>query len=307
MGFHDDPNGTARAPACAWSPARPDACLPGTGFDEPRATSAALAPVLPIRPRGREVDGAPLFCLAGEAGLAWHYADLVTALDPRTPIYGLQALTGATAPRTVREAAARYVAEIRRIAPHGPYQLLGWSAGGFVAHEIAVTLRAAGEPVRVVLLDTDPAARTAGLPAAWSAGEYVHQVADLLGVGTDTRALSADAAAADVVAALAGTVELDGTDLDRLAAASHGALRMVAGHRPSVLPGELTVCVAGRDRDGTDRPDPAAAVRHWRPYVTGPVTGLVFDVEPGELTAPEIVAEIVGALDTATITASTSR
>ncbi|MFE6920629.1 thioesterase domain-containing protein [Nocardia sp. NPDC057663] len=243
--------------------------------------------------------------MAGEAGLAWNYAGLVAHVDPRVPIYGLQAPVD-PAPRTIREYAARYVAEIRSIAPHGPCQLLGWSVGGFVAHEIAVLLRAAGDDVRVVLLDADPAAHRAVPPQRLSAGEFVARFGPLLGVETDTAELTADQTAAVVTAALAGTVELTGADLDRIADAADTAARMVAGHRPALLAGDLTVCVAGREPGGDDRPNPEVVVRNWRPYVEGAVTGLVLDAAPDELTAPEGLAEIARVLGMATAT-STAR
>ncbi|MGW6727442.1 thioesterase domain-containing protein [Nocardia sp. NPDC055029] len=304
MSIHADSSGTVPDPACAWSPDRPDACPALSAVDGGRAGSSALSVVLPIRPRTASADGAPLFCVAGEAGLAWNYAGLVTHIDPRVPIYGLQA-TVAPTPRTIRDYAARYVAEIRRIAPHGPYQLLGWSAGGFVAHEIAVLLRAAGDHVRVVLLDTDPAARGAVAPQRLSAGRFVARFGPLLGVETGTAELSADETAAIVTAALAGTVELTGAELDRIADAADTTARMVAGHRPSLLPGDLTVCVAGRTPDGEDRPNPEVAVGNWRPYVEGEVTGIVLDAAPDELTAPELLPEIARVLGTATATSTT--
>lgn len=40
-----------------------------------------------------------------------------------------------------------YVATVRRIQPHGPYHLLGYSLGGTVAHAMAAALTAAGEQV----------------------------------------------------------------------------------------------------------------------------------------------------------------
>ncbi|MGW6424650.1 thioesterase domain-containing protein [Nocardia sp. NPDC055053] len=297
MSIHADSSGTGPDPACAWSPDRPDACPAVSAVDGGSAGSSALSVVLPIRPRTASVDGAPLFCVAGEAGLAWNYAGLVTHIDPRVPIYGLQA-PDAPAPRTIREYAARYVAEIRRIAPHGPYQLLGWSAGGFVAHEIAVLLRAVGDHVRVVLLDADPGGNRAVPPQRLSAGIYVARFGPLLGVETETADLTADETAAVVTAALAGTVELTGADLDRLAAAADTVARMVAGHRPSLTTGDLTVCVAGRASDGAHRPDPEEAVRNWKPHVEGTITGYVLDAAPDELTAPESLPEIARILGT---------
>jgi pimeloyl-ACP methyl ester carboxylesterase len=277
--------------ARGWTAGRPDSCSVESAGDEP-VESAAAAIVLPIRPRTTHVDGAPLFCLAGEAVLAWNYAGLVAHIDPRVPIYGLQV---STEPRTIRDYAARYLAEIRRIAPHGPYQLLGWSAGGFVAHEVAVRLRAAGERVRVVVLGTDPEAPApAPLPA--------DRVALLLGAAASafdgaTNQTSDDTVAA-INAAMAGTIDVTGDDLDRLADLSATAARMVSGHRPSWLPGDLTVGIPGREPGGTDRLDPGATVRRWRPYVEGAVTGFVLDATSDELTAPDVLPEIARILAT---------
>ncbi|MEV4151517.1 thioesterase domain-containing protein [Nocardia salmonicida] len=289
MSTRDDPAATP----CRLTADRPDPCSAEPAVDG-RAESAATALVLPIRPRTASVDGAPLFCLAGEAVLAWNYVDLVAHLDARVPIYGLQA---SPEPRTIREYATRYLAEIRRIAPHGPYQLLGWSAGGFVAHEVAVRLRAAGERVRVVLLATDPAAPA---PAPLSADRFAAQ----FGTDIDIPAFGPPAAAID--AALAGTLDLTDSDLDRFADVSLAAAGMVTGHRPSWLPGDLTVCVAGREPDGTDRLDPGATVRDWRPYVEGAITGYVLDATPDELTAPDLLPEIARILAATPISARTT-
>jgi thioesterase domain-containing protein len=50
-----------------------------------------------------------------------------------------------------------YLSFIRRIQPHGPYNLLGWSFGGLVAHVIATQLQSLGEEVALLaLLDSYP-------------------------------------------------------------------------------------------------------------------------------------------------------
>src|SRR5439155_490607 len=72
--------------------------------------------------------------------------------------YALQAAgadPGTTPLRTVEELADSYLAALRKVQPHGPYALGGWSFGGFVAFEMARRLRASGEEVaQPVLLDT---------------------------------------------------------------------------------------------------------------------------------------------------------
>ena len=56
--------------------------------------------------------------------------------------------------------AADYLRLIREIQPNRPYNLLGWSFGGLVAHAIATQLQAMGEEVSILaLLDSYPAVR----------------------------------------------------------------------------------------------------------------------------------------------------
>ncbi|GAB6974641.1 hypothetical protein JCM16408A_53960 [Methylobacterium phyllosphaerae] len=53
--------------------------------------------------------------------------------------------------------ASTYVAEIRKIRPKGPYNLLGWSFGGYVAFEMANMMNSMSERVnKLILLDAHP-------------------------------------------------------------------------------------------------------------------------------------------------------
>ncbi|GAA1965042.1 non-ribosomal peptide synthetase [Kitasatospora viridis] len=108
--------------------------------------------LLPIRVGG---DRPALFCVHPVNGLAWCYAGLAGLLPPGTPVFGLQAVDGpadAPLPGSVREMAEAYVERIRAVQPHGPYQLLGWSFGGNVAHAMATLLQRAGERVSLLAL-----------------------------------------------------------------------------------------------------------------------------------------------------------
>src|SRR5215204_4219302 len=50
-----------------------------------------------------------------------------------------------------------YLSIIRKIQPAGPYNLLGWSFGGLVAHAIATHLQSMGEEVALLaMLDSYP-------------------------------------------------------------------------------------------------------------------------------------------------------
>ena len=76
-------------------------------------------------------------------------------------VYGLEPFGNDRCPTlltTIPEMAAYYVDRIREACPSGPYLLGGMCAGGTIAFEMAMQLRAAGKPVGLVaLLDASDA------------------------------------------------------------------------------------------------------------------------------------------------------
>ncbi len=132
-----------------------------------RQRGEAASCIVPIRPRGA---GRPLVLFHPVGGNLFCYREIVNGLgggadggdgsggaDGR-PIYGIQAvgLDGREAPFThVEDMAERYVAELLRLDPAGPYHLAGWSSGGVIAYEVARQLRARGaEVASLALVDT---------------------------------------------------------------------------------------------------------------------------------------------------------
>lgn len=113
------------------------------------------APLVPIRAGG---DRAPLFFVHAVGGNVLNYRALADALPRDRPVHGLQAvgLDGRTPPlERIEDMATRYVAELRRVQPAGPYHLAGGSMGGMVAYEMARQLVAAGDVVGLLaLIDT---------------------------------------------------------------------------------------------------------------------------------------------------------
>jgi thioesterase domain-containing protein len=91
----------------------------------------------------------------GAGGTVLMYRDLARHLGDDQPFYGLQSqgLDGSCPPLTdVREMAAVYVKEIRRVQPHGPYFIAGYCMGGTVAFEVAQQLRELGEPIALLAM-----------------------------------------------------------------------------------------------------------------------------------------------------------
>lgn len=117
--------------------------------------AVSWSPLVAIQPQGSK---APLFCIHGAGGNVLMYRELLPHLDPDQPIYGLQAvgLDGMEAPLSkLEEIAAIYLQEIRTVQPEGPYFLLGLSAGGVIAFEMAQILRQQGQEVALLgLIDS---------------------------------------------------------------------------------------------------------------------------------------------------------
>ncbi len=119
--------------------------------------SASPSSLVPIQPAGSRP---PFFSVHPAGGDVLCFAALARRLGPDQPFYGFQSrglTAGATVDLRIEEMAAHYIEEMRRVQPHGPYRLGGWSLGGVVAFEMAVQLRDLGEEVALLaILDSVP-------------------------------------------------------------------------------------------------------------------------------------------------------
>nr|VFK79808.1 MAG: hydroxymethylglutaryl-CoA synthase [Candidatus Kentron sp. SD] len=101
----------------------------------------------------------PLFCIHPIGGGIFCYRELADCLGKDQPMYGIQSVgfEGKEAPLTdIGTMAVRYVEEITRAWPEGPYHLYGWSFGGIVAFETARLLRSDNREVALVALGDSP-------------------------------------------------------------------------------------------------------------------------------------------------------
>ncbi len=248
-----------------------------TGIDE------ALQVLVPLR----DGTGAPLFCVHPAAGLSWAYAPLAQRIGGDRPVYGLQlpTLSGGPAPESVTALAQRYVEEIRRIQPHGPYHLLGWSLGGVVAHAVAVELRRGGERVdTLALLDSHLSVRGAG-----SVG--IRDMLRDLGVPFDAEQEPTYEQASELLdAALGGDTGLTAAHLERIHRGSAAALRAARRHGPATFDGDVLFFTAVRSAA------PVAAVAAWHNVVSGEIHQYRIDCDHHEMVSPHAVEAIVQVL-----------
>jgi thioesterase domain-containing protein/acyl carrier protein len=120
-------------------------------IEEQAATGAPASSVVPMQPNG---SLPPLFCIHPADRSVMGYVNLVRHLGPDQPVYGLRDL-GDDLARPVAQIAAEHLGAIRAVQPKGPYQLVGWSFGGYVAYEMAMQLQRRGEEVAFLgMLDT---------------------------------------------------------------------------------------------------------------------------------------------------------
>ncbi len=125
--------------------------LQSLGVTVSRAVEKTENLVTAIHPNGSKP---PLFFMSASTADAFIFSGLGKGLGEDQPLYGLTPykLDVHAQPDQVAYLAARYLQEIKRIKPHGPYLLGGNCSGGVVAFEIARTLMAAGEQVDYLLM-----------------------------------------------------------------------------------------------------------------------------------------------------------
>lgn len=113
--------------------------------------------VVPLCENGRKP---PLFVIHGVDGQIDRFYALIRHLDADQPVYGIlsQALMGERIALTrVEQLAEYYLRQVQAVQPRGPYCLLGYSFGGFVAFEMARQLELRGALVGIAgMIDTLP-------------------------------------------------------------------------------------------------------------------------------------------------------
>jgi acetoacetyl-CoA synthetase len=102
----------------------------------------------------------PIFMVPGAPGSILQLGPVAAAMTGDNPVYAIRPRgieEGETPCATLTEMAEYAVTQIKSFRPKGPYPLVGYSAGGLVAMEMAQRLTAAGDEVPLlVLLDTYP-------------------------------------------------------------------------------------------------------------------------------------------------------
>jgi len=111
--------------------------------------------LVPIKPSGNKP---PLYIVHGVGSTVSIYYSLAKYMEDDQPIYGFQpkGLDGIETPnKSLEEMASYYISLMIDQNPHGPYNISGYSFGGYVAYEMAQQLHAMGKKVgKLILFDT---------------------------------------------------------------------------------------------------------------------------------------------------------
>ncbi|WP_285415302.1 alpha/beta fold hydrolase, partial [Variovorax sp. efr-133-TYG-130] len=240
--------------------------------------------LIPIRATG---DIAPLFCIHPGGGLSWGYGSLIKYLGDNRPVYGLQA-RGYTdlslMPDSIEAMAADYLEEIRKIQPSGPYNLLGWSFGGYVAVEIARLASAqSGLDNQVVLLDT--------YPPHVNIFKTPNQQPDIdrldFPVERKTAYLHRERIRQGITFSAEKSIlsSLSKEHVERMTVVTKHNVSLLKDYKPEKITGSLLLFVA------TETPRlPSPEV--WLPYVKGQVNVYEIACHHGAMTDPEPMSEI---------------
>jgi thioesterase domain-containing protein/aryl carrier-like protein len=104
----------------------------------------------------------PIFCIHPAGGQVTAYLRLQSLLADEQPLFAIQSRASESLEReqpTLEAMAIDYATVIQGVRPTGPYRLLGWSLGGFIAHAIARELELRGELVeQIAMIDSRPIA-----------------------------------------------------------------------------------------------------------------------------------------------------
>ncbi|MGW6577270.1 amino acid adenylation domain-containing protein, partial [Streptomyces sp. NPDC054945] len=239
----------------------------------------AFDELLPIRTEGTRP---PFFCLHPADGVSWCYMPLARYASSDIPLYGLQdrGLQGADRlARSVGQMADRYVEQIRRVQPSGPYYLLGWSFGAVVGHEVAVRLRTAGEEVAaLVVLDQNPA-----VPDPNNG-----PLEDITEVPDDVLANVTEWVRRQAGGSLGATTEEEYGNIARVLINQREIQRR---HEQGRFDGDVLLVTA--DRESSAGPVTREA---WQPHVSGEIHQTGIDCAHHEMGTPENMAKVWSAV-----------
>jgi thioesterase domain-containing protein len=207
------------------------------------------------------------------------------------PIYALQArgiMQPQMAPETLDEMAADYLEQIQQLQPIGPYNLLGWSFGGLVAHAIATRLQGLDEKVALLaLLDSYPSATNGQPPDEedLDEGRFLAEQIKALGYYGGDEPLSVSDAL-DILRREGDLLStLEEHQVTAIIEVFKANARLAGNFAPQRFDGDVLLLTA---TEGEAPPPPDT----WKPYVSGKIDTYAVDCEHIHMMRPIPLAKI---------------
>jgi thioesterase domain-containing protein len=188
--------------------------------------------------------------------------------------------------------AKTYADRLQAVEPTGPYNLLGWSLGGVIAHEVAIELLRRGSVIRrLIVLDASPSADNSAtrdeLLGAVGESYVLELMLGYMHIDTPERSepLTYRRAEELITAQFALPVQQVRVFLDYFVQNMKNSLLYLAEHKPGVFCGDMIVFYTTRSEGNRD-----LGPRNWRLYVTGDIAGYPVDCGHLEMLSPESIS-----------------
>ncbi|WP_026735861.1 non-ribosomal peptide synthetase [Fischerella sp. PCC 9605] len=142
------------------------------------------SPLVAINSSG---DKIPFFCMHGAGGDISQYFKLSKILGEDYPFYALEHRPDPEQPEiiSVEETATRYLKEIRKTHPNGPYLLGGHCYGGVLAFEMAQQIHKQGQTVGLVVIIDAILPETSIEPTDDDDAKFLLRIAEEIKIGND--------------------------------------------------------------------------------------------------------------------------
>jgi thioesterase domain-containing protein len=195
-----------------------------------------------------------------------------------------------TAPVTLADTVQRYADEVARLAPEGPIQLIGWSFGGAVAHQVTAELAARGRRIALLaMLDTHLPDGRRQLDR-WDGSAAIEGLLTELGypIPTERAGAMTVADAVAVVRAHGGTISV--LDDDRIARVVQTYL--ASDHMMEHAELAAVACdVVFVDATVAEQGFTGTSSEQWRAHVAGELDVVRIDCAHSELLDPRVIGE----------------
>lgn len=120
--------------------------------ETPEAGPKAWSSIVPIQPNGTRP---PIFWIPGGFGNSvLPFREVSRELGANQPAYGFESKMPEPGEEleSIVDRAARFIEEMRSLQPRGPYSLIGFCGGGYVAYEMAQQLAAQGQEIALLCI-----------------------------------------------------------------------------------------------------------------------------------------------------------